>query len=87
MKEIELYDIITLENDDEYVVINIINNNNSKYLLLSWIDENEEPDLEKLKIVKEISDDSEKNIEIIDNQELLKTLSKQFLETLGDTFN
>ena len=87
MKEIELYDIITLENDDEYVVINIINNNNSKYLLLSWIDENEEPDLEKLKIVKEISDDSEKNLEIIDNQELLKTLSKQFLETLGDTFN
>ena len=50
MKEIELYDIITLEDDTEYTVLKMIDKNEKKYCLLATVDEEEEPDMENIKI-------------------------------------
>ena len=48
MKEIELYDIITLENDEEYTVVKEIKEKDKTYYLLVPVDEEEEPDVENI---------------------------------------
>ena len=39
MKKIELYDIITLEDNTEYTVLKILQEENKKYCLLAPVDE------------------------------------------------
>ena len=85
MKEIELYDIITLDNDEEYTVLKILNDNNKKYYLLAPVDEEEEPDMENIKIVEEQKEGSRLVIEEIEDEQLLKRLSQLFLDSLRGT--
>ena len=85
MKNIELYDIITLENDEEYTVLKILNDGDKKYYLLAWVDEDEEPDMENIKIVEEKIIDEKTMIEEVDDENLLKKLSKEFLSSLRET--
>ena len=85
MNKIEPYDIITLENNDEYTVIKIVEENDKKYYLLAWIDENEEPDMENVKIVKEIIEDGKTKIEEIEDEQLANKLSKKFLSALRES--
>ena len=87
MEPIELYDIITLEDGEEYTAIKILNEDNKKYLLLAWTNEDENIDLEKIKIVKEIKKNDKILIEEVDDEGLLKKLSKTFLESLKDDLN
>ena len=87
MEPIELYDIITLEDGEEYTAIKILNEDNNKYLLLAWTNEDENIDLEKIRIVKEIKKNDKILIEEVDDEELLKKLSKTFLESLKDDLN
>ena len=54
MKEIELYDIITLDNDEEYTVVKEIKEKDKTYYLLVPVDEEEEPDVENIRIVEKI---------------------------------
>ena len=58
MKEIELYDIITLRDNSEYAVLQMLYHEEDKYYLLAPVDEDEEPDMENIKIVKEIKIDN-----------------------------
>ncbi len=87
MEPIELYDIITLEDGEEYTAIKILNEDNNKYLLLAWTNEDENIDLEKIRIVKEIKKNDKILIEEVDDEGLLKKLSKTFLESLKDDLN
>ena len=65
MKEIELYDIITLEDDTEYTALKMINKNEKKYCLLAPVDEEEELDMENIKIVELIKENNETVIQDI----------------------
>lgn len=85
MNKIEQYDIITLDNNDEYTVIKIVKENDKKYYLLAWIDENEEPDMENIKIVEEIIEDGKLKMEEIEDEQLANKLSKKFLSALRET--
>ena len=82
MKQLELYDIITLDNDEEYTILKIIQNEEKTYLLLAWIDEDEEPDMEKIKIVEQVQENNQIAIEEIKDEKQIKKLSKLFLESL-----
>ena len=87
MKPIELYDIVTLDNGEEYTVIKLINDSEKKYYLLAWIDKEENPDLENIKIAEEtIDENGEKIVAIVENDEKLKKLAKEFLNTLNEDF-
>ena len=52
MKEIELYDIITLENNKEYTVLRLLELDENTYYLLSKIDDDETPNIDELRIVE-----------------------------------
>lgn len=84
MKEIELYDIITLGDDSEYVVLKILKENNKKYYLIAPVDKEEEPDMEKVKIVEEIQVDGKVIIQEETEEQHLGELTKQFLELLKE---
>ena len=60
MKDIELYDIISLKNGKDYTVIRMIEENEKMYLLLAGVDENEEPDIHDIRIVEEITKNGKK---------------------------
>ncbi len=87
MDKIELYDIITLDNNLEYTVIKRQELNKEQYLLLAPVDEEETPDFDKLKIVKEIIDNKETIVEDVEDEELLKQLSAKFLSSLKEDIN
>ena len=82
MKEIEIYDIITLDNNEEYTVIKKINEQGKKYLLLAPVDEDENPDVESIKIVEQKNENNILKIEDIKNNDTLKRLSTTFLSEL-----
>ena len=81
MKEIELYDIITLDNKEEYTVIKIIKELEKKYYLLAPVDEEEEPDLENIRIVEEIKKEEKTTIKDVVGENA-KRLSDLFIDEL-----
>ena len=86
MKKIELYDIITLEDDIEYTVLKMLTKNNKNYCLLAPVDQEEEPDMEKLKIVELISSNEETRVEEPE-EEITQKLAKDFLKLLREEIN
>ena len=83
MKEIELYDILTLSNDKDYTVLKIIDMNMKKYYLLSETDKEEVPNLEKMKIVEKMND---KKLSVVKDEKLLSELTKLFASALEEEF-
>lgn len=83
MKKIELYDIITLEDNTEYTVLKMLQEENKQYCLLAPVDEEEEPDMEAIKIVELKEENSKTIVEEID-EELNKKLAKKFLNLLRE---
>lgn len=86
MKKIELYDIITLEDDVEYTVLKMLTKNNKDYCLLAPVDQEEEPDMESLKIVELISSNEETRVEEPE-EEITQKLAKDFLKLLREEIN
>lgn len=82
MKEIETYDIITLDNNEEYTVIKKINEQGKQYLLLAPVDEDENPDVESIKIVEQKNENNILKIVDVKNNDTLKRLSTTFLSEL-----
>ena len=83
MKEIELYDIITLEDKTEYTVLKMIKELNKVYYLLAPIDEEEEPDMGNVKIVERQQVGEKVIVKELENQELQQDLAKKFLTLLS----
>lgn len=83
MKEIELYDIITLEDNTEYTILKMLSESNKNYCLLAPVDEDEEPNMEELKIV-ELKKENDKTIVEELDKELNQSLAKKFLNLLRE---
>lgn len=86
MKEIELYDIITLDNKEDYTVIKIINDSGKTYYLLAPVDEEETPDLENIRIV-EVKKKDNKTIIVDAKDEEKGRLSDLFIDELRKGIN
>jgi len=84
MKEIELYDIITLEDNTEYTVVKSTLYQGNKYYLIAPIDENEDPNMNLIKIVKELKDNALISIIEETDETKIKELSKIFLDNLTE---
>ena len=82
MNKIELYDILTLNNNEEYTVLEIIEKQTKKYLLISPINEKEEPNLDILKIVEETIENGKLMIKEINDEQLILELGEQFVTKL-----
>lgn len=82
MKEIELYDIISLKNGKDYTVLRMIEEEGKMYFLLAGVDENENPDINDIRIVEEIIKNGKKMIKEIEDENLLKELGELFSSAL-----
>ncbi len=85
MKPIELYDIITLKDESEYTVLKILENQGKTYYLLAPVDEEEEPNMEDIKIVEVITENNKVIVKEEENQERLQELSNLFLSSLRES--
>lgn len=84
MKELDLYDIITIDNDKEYTILKNTNFNDRKYYLIAPVNKEEEIDAENIKIVEEIKKEGKIMIQEVINEETLKALSKIFLNSIKE---
>ena len=84
MKEIELYDIISLKNGKDYTVLRMIEEEGKMYFLLAGVDENENPDINDIRIVEEIIKNGKKMIKEIEDENLLKELGELFSSALDE---
>ncbi len=80
MESLELFDILTLEDDKDYTVACMTNYQNAEYLYLIEVDEEENPVVNNQKIVKKVVNDGESSVEIVTEKEELDALSKIFFE-------
>lgn len=83
MKEIELYDIISLKNGKDYTVLRMIEEEGKMYFLLARVDENENPDINDIRIVEETIKNGKKMIKEIEDENLLKELGELFTSALN----
>lgn len=84
MKPIEIYDILTLEDDKDYVVANMAKYNNSKYLYLVEVDEEENVIETNQQIVRRVWCEGEESVEIVTDKEELEPVQKIFFELFKD---
>ena len=84
MNKIELYDILTLANNEKYTVLEITEKLDKRYFLLSPIDDDEEPNFEVIKIVEEIKEENKVTLKEVDDKSLLSELSEKFLNNLSN---
>ena len=79
----EKYDILTLDNNKDYVINEIADYNNHKYLLLIEVDSNENILNEKL-IVELIKTDGGFDLEEVTDKDIYDNVSKIFIDMIND---
>ena len=84
MKEIEIYDILTLGDGSEYTVVQMLQYEGKTYYLIAPVDEEEEPDMEQIKIVEAIRKEQEMILTEQIEENKLKKLSRLFLSSIKD---
>lgn len=84
MKKIDLYDIITLKDQTEYTVLKMLEDEGFLYYLLAPVDEDEEPDMEHLKIVKVTEKEGKTLISEKIPEEKKQNLAKLFLSAFRE---
>lgn len=80
MKSLELFDILTLEDDKDYTIANMATYKNAEYLYLIEVDKNENPIETNQKIVRRVMEDGEESVETVTDKEELTEVSKIFFE-------
>lgn len=78
---IELYDILTLENNKQYTVIKKLSYNNEEYYFLNEVDEDEEL-LDEQMIVKKIVIDGEIGVAPIEDSKEFSEVKEIFINML-----
>ena len=73
---IKINSIITLENDEKYVVLNETIYDNMKYFLVMGVDDNMNIIPTNVAIIQEIIDNDEVYIERVEDQELIIILTR-----------
>lgn len=84
MKAMELYDILTLEDNKDYTIANMATYNDSEYLYLIEVDQEENIKEENQKIVRRVIVDGEDSVEIVTEKEELDAVTKIFFELFRD---
>ncbi len=82
MNSIELFDIITLEDNKDYTVACSVNYQNNEYLYLVEVDKDENPIENNQKIVRRVISDGEDSVEIVTDQKEIEEVGKLFYEVL-----
>lgn len=80
MKPMELYDILTLEDDKDYTIAEMVTHNDSEYLYLIEVDKDENVIEENQKIVRRVIANGEESVEIVTEKEELDELTQIFFE-------
>ncbi len=84
MEKLELYKILTIECEDgknhDYTIANMTDYNESTYLYLIEVDENENLIEQNQMIVKLVLDNKEQAVEKVTDNEELKEISRIFFE-------
>lgn len=84
MTAMELYDILTLEDDKDYLIANMVDYNDSTYLYLMEVDKNEEVIEENQLIVRRVVHEGEESVVKVTNDEEYKTVAKLFFDLFKD---
>lgn len=79
----EKYDILTLENNKDYVINEITNYNGHEYLLLVEVDSDENILDEKL-IVELIKTNDGYDVEIVDDKDIYEIVSNIFIDMINN---
>lgn len=87
MKAIELYDILTLEDDKEYTIANMLEYNNATYLYLIEVDANEELIENNQLIVRRVIKNGEDAVEKITDEQEYKEVSRLFFDLFKNMVN
>lgn len=80
MKPMELYDILTLEDDKDYTIAEMVTHNDSEYLYLIEVDKEENVIENNQKIVRRVIANGEESVEIVTEKEELDELTQIFFE-------
>ena len=80
MKPMELYDILTLEDDKEYTVACMATYNDSEYLYLIEVDKEENLIETNQKVVRRVLKEGEESVEIVTEKEELDAVNRIFFD-------
>ena len=84
MKSLELYDILTLEDNLEYIVGNMTTYNDGEYLYLIQVDKDENPIETNQKVVKRVISDGSDALELVTDKEELQEVTKIFFNSFKE---
>ena len=87
MKEIQLYDIITLDHNEEYAVLNKQVQEGQTYYVLAPVDVTDEPDLENIKIVEQFFKEDKITLKDLEDENKIAEIAKKFLSELTEDFD
>lgn len=80
MKPIELYDILTLEDNKDYTIANMTAYNDSEYLYLIEVDKDENLIEKNQIVVRRVMKDGEDSVEIVTDKEELDAVNRIFYD-------
>lgn len=84
MKPVELFDILTLEDDKDYTIASMTTYNDAEYLYLIEVDKQENVIETNQKIVRRVVMDGEDSVEIVTDKTELEALQRIFFGLFKD---
>ncbi len=84
MKSLEMYDILTLEDDKDYTIANMASYNDAEYLYLIEVDHDENLIENNQKIVRRVINEGEESVEIVTEKEELDAINRIFFESFKE---
>lgn len=80
MKALELYDILTLEDDKDYMISAMTTYNNAEYLYLIEVDQDENIVDDNQKTVRRVIVEGEESVELVIDQDELAQVNSIFFD-------
>lgn len=82
MERLEKGELVTLDNNKEYLVYDIINKNGKRYIYLSF--NTEEIEKAEVMICKEIETEGEINLELLTDKEEIEDIANELLDGIEE---
>lgn len=70
--------ILTLDNDEKYIVLNQALYQNKNYFLVAKVTDDEEDVLDEFKLLEEIEINGEKALQLVNDKKVIELLTKYF---------
>lgn len=71
--------IITLDNNEKFIVLNQALYQNKNYFLVSKVADNEEDILDEFRLLEETEIDGDKALQLVKNEKIINLLTKYFM--------